>query len=105
MWTALAEACPWITAALVVAAAAAPAAASPTHGKEEGVLDVRSNPPARIVIDDKDTGSITPTQLSLPAGHHNLLLVTPDGARERTMGFTLEPGQVLTLSLRVDRKR
>jgi hypothetical protein len=63
-----------------------------------GTLDVKSDPAARIIIDDKDTGHLTPSTLELPAGHHQLLLVTPDGSSQRSMGFTLAAGQVLKLS-------
>jgi hypothetical protein len=65
----------------------------------DGVLDIRSDPPARIVIDDKDTGKITPDQVSLKPGHHSLRLVTPDGKLRRTIGFTVEANQVTRLSI------
>ena len=37
--------------------------------------------------------------LELPAGHHKLTLVTLDGARKRTIGFNVEPGQTTTLTI------
>jgi hypothetical protein len=65
-----------------------------------GFLDVGSNPPARIIIDDADTKTVTPQpHLELPAGHHKLTLVTLDGARKRTIGFNVEPGQTTTLTI------
>jgi hypothetical protein len=68
--------------------------------KEVGFLNVASNPPAHVIIDDADTKTITPQpHLELPAGHHKLTLVTVDGARKRTIGFNVEPGQTTTLTL------
>jgi hypothetical protein len=67
---------------------------------ETGYLDVSSDPPARIHIDDADTGKTTPAQhLPLKAGHHKLTLVTADGAHKRTIGFTVEAGQTTKLSI------
>ena len=71
----------------------------PAHG-ETGFLNVGSNPPARVIIDDADTKTVTPQpHLELPAGHHRLTLVTLDGARKRTIGFNVEPGQTTTLTI------
>jgi hypothetical protein len=67
---------------------------------DTGYLDVSSDPPARVHIDDADTGKTTPVQhLPLKAGHHKLLLVTADGAHKRTIGFTVEAGQTTKLSI------
>ncbi len=68
----------------------------------DGTLEVASDPAARIIVDDKDTGRVTPSSLDLPAGHHKLLLVTPDGRSQRSMGFTLAAGQVLKLSFHLE---
>jgi hypothetical protein len=67
---------------------------------ETGYLDVTSDPPAQVHIDDADTGKTTPVQhLPLKAGHHKLMLVTADGAHKRTIGFTVEAGQTTKLSI------
>jgi hypothetical protein len=65
-----------------------------------GFLDVSSDPPAKISIDEVDTGKVTPAvHLPLKAGHHKLSLSTPDGSRKRTIGFTVEAGQTTRLSI------
>lgn len=67
---------------------------------ETGFLSVGSDPPARVLIDDTDTKTVTPQpHLELPAGHHKLTLVTLDGARKRTIGFNVEAGQTTTLTI------
>lgn len=67
---------------------------------ETGFLGVGSDPPARVLIDDTDTKTVTPQpHLELAAGHHKLTLVTLDGARKRTIGFNVEPGQTTTLTI------
>jgi hypothetical protein len=67
---------------------------------ETAFLDVSSEPPARIVIDEADTGRTTPQpRLALSAGHHVLTLVTTDGAHKRTIGFTVEAGQTKTFRI------
>ena len=65
-----------------------------------GFLDVASDPPAKILIDDADTNKSTPqTHLELKVGHHKLTLMTPDGKQKRTIGFTIEAGQTTKLTL------
>jgi hypothetical protein len=65
-----------------------------------GFLDVSSDPPAKVFIDDSDTGKVTPVQhFSLNAGHHKLTLVTADGTHKRTIGFTVDAGQTTKLSI------
>ena len=67
---------------------------------DTGFLNVGLTPPARVIIDDADTKTVTPQpHLELPAGHHKLTLVTLDGARKRTIGFNVEPGQTTTLTI------
>jgi hypothetical protein len=64
-----------------------------------GILNVSSDPPAEIFIDDADTKKMTPQpNLVLSAGHHRLKLVTPDAAHERKIGFTIEAGKTTTLT-------
>lgn len=59
-----------------------------------GFLDVSSDPPAKILIDDADTGKVTPQpHLELKVGHHKLTLARLDGGRSRTFGFQVESGQ------------
>jgi hypothetical protein len=66
---------------------------------DTGTLDVSSDPPAEISIDDKDTGKVTPQQLVLPAGHHRLTLATKDNAHQRTIGFRITAGETTKLSI------
>ncbi len=67
---------------------------------DAGFLNVASDPPARVIIDDADTKTVTPQpHLQLPAGHHRLTLVTLDGSRKRTIGFNVEPGQTTALTI------
>jgi hypothetical protein len=66
----------------------------PASETDVGFLDVASDPPAKILIDDADTGKLTPqTHFAVKAGHHKLTLVTVDGAHTRSFGFTVEAGQ------------
>ncbi len=78
-------------------AAARPArAAPPAPPSQTGTafLDVASFPTAKILIDEIDTGKVTPeAHLQVAVGRHKLTLVTLDGARRRTLGFTVEAGQ------------
>ena len=65
---------------------------------ETGYLDISSDPPAKVLVDDIDTRKTTPVQhLPLKVGHHKLTLVTADGAHARTIGFTVETGQTTKL--------
>jgi len=67
---------------------------------DSGFLDVSSEPPAKVLIDDADTGKVTPLQhFPLKAGHHRLTLVTADGTHKRTIGFTVDAGQTTKLSV------
>jgi hypothetical protein len=67
---------------------------------DTGFLDIGSDPPAKISIDDADTGKVTPQpRLELKVGHHRLTLVTVDGSHKRTIGFNIEAGQVTKLTL------
>jgi PEGA domain len=73
---------------------------APTSDADTGFLDVSSDPPAKVLVDDADTGKTTPaTHLPLKAGHHKLTLVTADGAHKRTIGFTIDAGQTTKLSV------
>ncbi|HEY5145537.1 MAG TPA: hypothetical protein VII82_02160 [Polyangiaceae bacterium] len=67
---------------------------------DTGILEVSSDPPAHVLIDDVDTKTVTPQgHLELKAGHHKLTLVTLDGSRKRTLGFNVEIGQTTKLSI------
>jgi hypothetical protein len=67
---------------------------------DTGYLDVSSDPPAKVLVDDVDTGKTTPaTHVALKVGHHKLTLVTADGAHKRTIGFTIDAGQTTKLSI------
>lgn len=67
---------------------------------DTGFLDISSDPPAKIAIDDADTGKLTPQpHLELKVGHHRLTLVTQDGTRKRTIGFNILPGETTKLTL------
>ncbi|HEX3769264.1 MAG TPA: hypothetical protein VHV30_00300 [Polyangiaceae bacterium] len=69
---------------------------------DTGLLEVTSDPPAHIVIDDVDTKTVTPqSHLELKAGHHKLTLITLDGSRKRTLGFSVESGQTTRLSIHI----
>jgi hypothetical protein len=67
--------------------------AAPSQG-DAAFLDIASFPRAKILIDEVDTGKVTPeAHLQVAVGRHKLTLVTLDGARTRTLGFTVEAGQ------------
>jgi hypothetical protein len=82
-------------------AQAAPAGiADLTPAAETGFLDISSDPPAKIKIDDADTGKVTPQpHIELKVGHHRLTLETPDGAHKRSIGFNIEAGKTTKLTL------
>lgn len=97
---ALLLACALVAIGVAVEIPAARAADALRGDQETGFLDVSSDPPARVHIDDADTGKTTPVQhLPLKAGHHKLTLVTADGAHKRTIGFTVDAGQTTKLSI------
>jgi hypothetical protein len=74
--------------------------ADPLAQTDTGFLNVGSTPAAHVIIDDADTKTVTPQpHLELKVGHHTLTLVTLDGARKRTLGFKVEPGQTTTLTI------
>ena len=65
-----------------------------------GFLDIESDPPAKITIDDADTGKTTPQpHLELPEGHHRITLLTKDGAHKKTIGFSVKAGETTKLTL------
>jgi len=66
-----------------------------------GFLDISSEPSgAKILIDEADMGQTTPQHhLPVRAGHHRLTLVSSDGARKLTVGFTVDAGQTKKLTL------
>jgi hypothetical protein len=67
---------------------------------DKGVLEVDSDPPAAVWIDDGDTGKLTPARLDLAVGHHALTLVSPrDPTRRRTIGFAIDAGKTTKLTL------
>ncbi|WP_394843827.1 PEGA domain-containing protein [Pendulispora brunnea] len=79
----------------LLAVAAVPVAAAQTA---EGFLTVSSTPPAKVIIDDKDSGRSTPVEnLRLPVGDHKLTLV--NGNVKRTLGFTITAGQTTRLKI------
>lgn len=66
--------------------------------EERGSLSVTSQPAARVLIDDRDTGQTTPLAgYALPAGAHRLTLVTLDGRQKRTLGITIKAGATTKL--------
>jgi hypothetical protein len=74
--------------------------ASVAADSDAAFLDISSEPPARILVDEADTGKTTPQhRLALPAGHHTLTLVTRDGAHKRTIGITLKAGQTKAMTI------
>jgi hypothetical protein len=93
----------WALAVLLICDGARLANATPSQRlgqADAGVLDVSSDPPARIAIDDADMGKVTPQpRLELKAGHHKLTLTTLDGAHTRTIGFTIAAGQTTKLTI------
>jgi hypothetical protein len=90
-------------AALLLPLAARPAVARPADPpvqSDRGFLDISSDPPAKIIIDGADTGRVTPQhRLELPSGHHKLTLMTLDRAHQRSIGFTVQPGQTTQLTI------
>jgi hypothetical protein len=74
--------------------------AAPGESRDEGFLDIASDPPAKIAIDGHATGKVTPqSHVGLAPGRHTLTLVTLDGARQRTIGFAIDRGQTTKLTL------
>jgi|SRR6516225_6266215 hypothetical protein len=96
---AAAAAAAWL--AVSQASGAAPGAPEQRQADADtGFLDVTSDPPAKVLVDEADTGKTTPVQhLALKVGHHKLTLVTADGSHKRTIGFTIDAGQTTKLSI------
>jgi serine/threonine protein kinase len=66
----------------------------PTTGR----LAIASDPEgAAIIIDGKDTGKVTPTQLTLDQGQHTLAL-RKEGFRELSSSVNLRPGEMFNYS-------
>lgn len=64
-----------------------------------GMLSVTSSPSGKVMLDDKDTGLVTPvTDLAVAAGTHTVKVVADDG-RSQSTEFTLEAGGSLSLNL------
>lgn len=63
---------------------------------DPGTLRIVATPPARVYIDDRDTGRLTPLTpgIQLPPGPHHVRLVA--GAAEREFDVTIEPGKLVT---------
>jgi hypothetical protein len=81
-----------LAARLVASAGVPPRVGAPAG--DEAILDVASDPAAKILIDAVDTGKTTPERhLFVKPGRHKLTLVTLDGRRQRTLGFTIEAGE------------
>lgn len=78
----------------------ASAAVARADDADTGWLDVASDPPAEILVDEADTNKVTPqTHMPLKAGHHKLTLVTKDGAHKRSIGFNVTAGQTTKLTI------
>jgi len=89
-----------VTCAMAVALGPLLAVRTVRADGEPGWLDISSDPPAEIFVDDQDTKTVTPQHhIALPAGHHNLKLVTTDGSRQRKIGFKVEAGKGTTLTI------
>jgi hypothetical protein len=70
-----------------------PAPLGPAQADAVGRLVVQSHPPARVILDGRDTGRRTPLQrLELPAGRHRLELQTAQGDR-RAMNVEIRRGE------------
>jgi hypothetical protein len=75
----------------VEAATGSAPAGDEAHG---AILDVASDPVAKILIDAVDTGKTTPERhLFVRPGRHKLTLITLDGRHQRTFGFAIEVGE------------
>jgi hypothetical protein len=82
---------------------AARATGTPSPGEqpaETGFLSVESDPPATILIDEAETGKVTPQiHLELKVGRHQLTLVsTRDKSRKRSIRFNIEAGKTTKLT-------
>jgi hypothetical protein len=83
-----------------VACAFALLAPSAVAAGETGFLTVSSTPPAKVLVDDQDTGLVTPVvKKELPAGSHRLTLVSTDGHVRRTLGFSINAGKETKLTI------
>jgi hypothetical protein len=62
-------------------------------GQAPATIAVHSDPPgAAIFVDGKDSGHVTPAQLSVERGNHSLL-VRKQGYLDETASTNLQPGQ------------
>lgn len=72
---------------------AAPAATGP------GTLLVTSNPPCRLLVDGKPSGSTPLGELSLPAGRHKVTFVNDEYAIRYTRKVKIVPGETTKLDV------
>jgi len=73
-------------------------ASATASSSDVGYLTVSSVPPAKVFIDDFDTGRTTPIdQLALPPGNHRLRLEA--GALKRALGFKISIGETTRLKI------
>ena len=64
----------------------------------EGYLRIGSKPWARIIVDGKDTGLVTPqTHLRLNAGTHKVTLTNPQFGVNDTFAIDVKAGQTETI--------
>ena len=60
---------------------------------DTGFLTVTTDPPAKLIVDDQDTGKMTPvSRLPLPVGKHRVTLAVPGGA-QRSLGVNITKGE------------
>ncbi len=67
---------------------------------DSGYLTVTSEPPARLFVDDVDTGSVTPVvRYAVKAGRHKVTLVSLDGKMRRSLGIVVAAGKEQKLNV------
>lgn len=63
---------------------------------DDGIANIQCKPPAKIIIDGKDTGQTTPAHLRLSAGKHKLTFVL--GQDRFTYPLNIKAGESTTIS-------
>ncbi len=64
----------------------------PPREKQEGFLNIRSTPPARIIINNKDYG-ITPKRVKLKLGKHSITVINVKTKKRLTVSYTIKSDQ------------
>ena len=77
----------------------------PTRRRGWGVLRLHAEPWGYVTIDRRKTGKSTPSVHRVRAGRHRVRITSPSTGLGRTLTVSIPPGQTITRSVQLSRKR